>query len=87
MIKHTELGASRYTQLKALSGLLRNGMVTLAGHAPGKIYGQLTCRAGKRMKAENRVFFRDEAEATALGFRPCALCMRAAYRVWKQATT
>ena len=50
MIKHTELGASRYTQLKALVWLMRNGGVTLAGHAPGKIYGQLTCQAGKRMK-------------------------------------
>jgi hypothetical protein len=83
MIKHTELGASHYAQLKVLAGLLRNGVVTLAGHAPGKIYGHLHCRAGKRMKTANRVFFRNEVEAMALGFRPCAVCMRAAYWAWR----
>jgi hypothetical protein len=83
MIKHVDLGPTRYAQLKALVHLIQSGAMTMAGHAPGKIYGRLDCRAGKRMKTANRVFFRDEAEATAQGYRPCAVCMRAAYRAWQ----
>lgn len=83
MIKHIDLGPTRYARLKALVRLKQRGEITLAGHAPGKIYGHLHCRAGKRMKAANRVFFRDEAESTAQGFRPCALCMRTAYQAWR----
>ncbi|WP_018619411.1 Ada metal-binding domain-containing protein [Spirosoma luteum] len=86
MVKHTDLGPTRYTQVKALARLKRSGNITLAGHAPGKIYGRLNCRAGKRMKTDNRVFFRDAAEAMTQGFRPCAICMRAAYRAWVPTT-
>jgi methylphosphotriester-DNA--protein-cysteine methyltransferase len=32
-----------------------------------------------------RVFFADEATATAAGYRPCAVCMRDEYRAWKAA--
>jgi methylphosphotriester-DNA--protein-cysteine methyltransferase len=35
------------------------------------------------MKVANRVFFRDEAEARARGYRPCGHCLRAQYRSWK----
>jgi methylphosphotriester-DNA--protein-cysteine methyltransferase len=35
------------------------------------------------MKRANRVFFSNEAEAFALGFRPCGHCMRASYLSWK----
>jgi len=30
-----------------------------------------------------RVFFLDQAAATAAGYRPCWLCLRAAYRQWQ----
>lgn len=82
MVNHIDLGPTRYARLKNLVSLTQSGAVTLAGHAPGKIYGRLNCVAGKRMKTVNRVFFRDEAEAVRQGFRPCASCMRAAYRAW-----
>jgi methylphosphotriester-DNA--protein-cysteine methyltransferase len=42
-------------------------------------------RAVKRGQtyARHRVFFADEMTAIAAGFRPCAVCMRAAYDRWK----
>ena len=83
MIRHTNLGKTRFAQLRSLAGLLRNGEITFGGHRPGKIYGQFDCRAGKRMKPENRVFFRDEAEAIESGYRPCAVCLPEKYKVWQ----
>jgi hypothetical protein len=62
-----------------------------AGNARLKIYGRLDCpsalRAIKRgpTYARHRVFFADEASALAAGFRPCGVCMRAAYGKWKAA--
>jgi methylphosphotriester-DNA--protein-cysteine methyltransferase len=37
------------------------------------------------MRPVNRVFFKSEEDALQLGFRPCAHCMRASYRAWKNA--
>ncbi|MEK8229052.1 hypothetical protein NKG05_28490 [Oerskovia sp. M15] len=34
---------------------------------------------------KHRVFFADEAAAIAAGYRPCAVCLREDYRVWKDA--
>ena len=31
-----------------------------------------------------KVFFRDEADAIAAGFRPCGNCMKAHYKLWKE---
>jgi methylphosphotriester-DNA--protein-cysteine methyltransferase len=61
----------------------------LGANRRGKIYGRLDCpsalRAVNRSQtyARHRVFFADEATAIAAGFRPCAVCMRAAYNTWK----
>ena len=84
MILHRMLGPTPFAQLRALVGLIRGGAVTLGGNGPGRIYGRLDCRAGKRMKAINRVFFRDEAEAVEAGFRPCGLCLSREYKAWKE---
>jgi len=62
---------------------MRNGDVTLGGYKKAKIYGLLTCSSGKRMKVENRVFFKDEAEALLNGYRPCGHCMKEKYEQWK----
>jgi hypothetical protein len=83
MIRQVALGATSYTQLRALVKLVQAGHITLGGNGPGCIYGRLNCRAGKRMKAANRVFFRDGAQAHEQGFRPCAVCMPDAYRAWR----
>ncbi|MVM31441.1 metal-binding protein [Spirosoma sp. HMF4905] len=84
MIRQTALGPTRFAQLRVLVKLVTSEAVTLGGHRPGKIYGTLTCRTGKRMKPENRVFFRNETEAIAQGFRPCAVCLPGAYKAWRK---
>ncbi|MBD2753479.1 Ada metal-binding domain-containing protein [Spirosoma validum] len=83
MIRHMDLGSAPYARLRALARLMKNGTVTLAGNRPGKIYGRLDCRTGKRMKPENRVFFQSETDAVTLGYRPCAICLPREYKLWK----
>jgi Metal binding domain of Ada len=63
---------------------------TLGGHRRNKLYGRLDCPSALRWLAKGhivrwRVFFADEATAIAAGYRPCAVCMREEYRVWKSA--
>lgn len=84
MIRHTDLGSTPFARLRVLADLVKRKEISLGGHRPGKIYGLLSCRTGKRMKVENRVFFRDEMEAIEQGFRPCAVCMPDGYKAWKQ---
>lgn len=69
--------------LRRLYLQLHAGKISLAGYHKRKIYGTLTCKSGKRMKKENRVFFKDEAEAVAAGYRPCGHCMPLRYQAWK----
>ena len=77
MIRHTAL------EKPQLHRLLREKELTLGGNRTLRIYGRLDCRAGKRMKVENRVFFVDESEALAQGYRPCAVCMPEGYHEWR----
>jgi hypothetical protein len=62
---------------------------TLGGHRRSKIYGRLDCPGALRAIARgntyqrSRVFFADEATAIAAGYRPCAVCLRDAYRRWR----
>jgi len=58
------------------------------GHRKTRIYGRLDCRAALAAIARGgylrqRVFFADEADAIAAGYRPCGVCMPAAYARWK----
>ena len=62
----------------------------LGGHRRSKIYGRLDCPGALRAIARggyvrHRVFFADETTAMAAGYRPCAVCLREAYRRWKAA--
>jgi hypothetical protein len=72
-----------HKQVKSLFSLIRSGKIRYAGNKRLKIYGTLQCSSGRRMKKENRVFFKNENEAVQLGFRPCGHCMRKSYRQWK----
>ncbi|TDE11299.1 Ada metal-binding domain-containing protein [Dyadobacter psychrotolerans] len=83
MIKHVDLGKSKSCRKSKLASLIRHGEVRLAGYSKGKIYGLLSCSSGKRMKIENRVFFRDEDEALANDYRPCGNCLKDKYSIWK----
>ena len=85
MYRHTQLGATPFGRLRKLHQLISNGGVGLGGYARNMIYGTLQCPAGKRMKPENRVFFKNEQEATQSGYRPCGICMPGKYRAWKAA--
>jgi len=69
MLKHKEINQSLFRRI-------RNREILFAGNAKLKIYGTLSCHSGKRMKKENRVFFKSEEEAISLGFRPCGNCMK-----------
>ncbi|MFI6365463.1 Ada metal-binding domain-containing protein [Nocardia sp. NPDC050630] len=58
------------------------------GHRRGKLYGRLDCPSALRALARghyraHRVFFADEQTAIAAGYRPCAVCLPAAYMAWK----
>jgi methylphosphotriester-DNA--protein-cysteine methyltransferase len=67
--------------------MIRQHTIKYAGNARLKIFGQLNCAAGKRMKIENRVFFKERNEALCAGFRPCARCMPKHYREWRKSKT
>ena len=63
---------------------------TLGGHRRTKLYGRLDCPTALRAIARggyvgHRVFFVDEQTAIAAGYRPCAVCLPAAYAAWKAA--
>lgn len=77
MISHLELSN------EALMKKILRKEIQLAGNARLKIYGMLSCRSGKRMKRENRVFFKTEEDAILSGFRPCGHCMLRLYHQWK----
>lgn len=77
MMRHTDIKDRLYS-------LIKNKAVALGGNRKLKIYGLLSCRSGKKMKTENRVFFADETDAIAHGYRPCGHCMKTAYLQWKQ---
>lgn len=83
-LKHIDLGKSNFERSRNLLLKIKSGEIMLGGNRKLKIFGCLDCRAGKRMKVENRVFFQDAAEAITLGYRPCAVCMRSEYLVWKR---
>jgi len=68
---------------RKLALLIRKEEIKFGGNQALKIYGTLSCRSGKRMKKENRVFFTSEKEAIDKGYRPCGHCMKTECRKWK----
>jgi methylphosphotriester-DNA--protein-cysteine methyltransferase len=61
------------------------------GHRSTRIYGRLDCAAALRAIARGRyvsqrVFFATELDAISAGYRPCAVCLPAAYAEWKART-
>jgi methylphosphotriester-DNA--protein-cysteine methyltransferase len=73
MIYHIQ---TKQTQLIAL---IKQGKIQFGGNKNLKIYGLLSCKSGKRIKRQNRVFFVDEHEALGFGYRPCGNCMKIKY--------
>ena len=63
---------------------------TLGGHKRNKGYGRLDCPSAlqwiaKGYYVKHRVFFADEPTAIEARYRPCAVCMKERYVLWKQA--
>ena len=83
MYRHEALGRTDFARKKRLVQLICDGKITLGGYSKAKIYGTLSCASGKRIKTKNRVFFTDEQEALAAGYRPCGNCQNALYKTWK----
>lgn len=83
MTEHSKLGSNKNEIRQKLGSLIRTGEIKLGGYKKAKIYGTLHCGSGKRMKMENRVFFKDETEAIREGYRPCGHCLPERYRLWK----
>jgi len=77
MKRHIEISAT------VLRSKIRSGKINFGGNSKLKIYGLLSCSSGKRMKPENRVFFKSEEEALENNYRPCGHCMRGKYKQWK----
>ena len=62
---------------------------TLGGHKKLKIYGRLDCPSALRHIAkgnyvQHRVFFANERTALVAGYRPCGVCMKEHYKLWKE---
>jgi methylphosphotriester-DNA--protein-cysteine methyltransferase len=74
MIHHNQI------EQPELIKLIKRGKILFGGNKNLKIYGLLTCKSDKRMKRENRVFFVDETEAVASGYRPCGHCLNIKYQ-------
>jgi len=58
------------------------------GHSKLKIYGKLDCPSALRYIAKGqyvkyRVFFATEEDAIEAGYRPCGVCMKQEYALWK----
>lgn len=87
MWRHTQLGETNFARTRELYRLVKSGQITLGGYSKAKIYGTLNCSSGKRMKAENRVFFSCDNEAIEAGYRPCGHCLPEKYRLWKNNQT
>ena len=86
MIQHVDLGDKPFARSRALWIKIQSREITLGGNRKLKIYGRLDCNAGKRMKVVNRVFFENDTEAIENAYRPCAVCMRNEYLLWKKNT-
>jgi hypothetical protein len=62
---------------------------TLGGHRRLKLYGRLDCPSALYFIAhghyvKHRVFFANEKDAIAAGYRPCSRCLPEKYKKWKK---
>lgn len=65
-----------------MKNLILTSEILFGGNTRLRIYGTLSCGSGKRMKKQNRVFFKDEKEARQHKFRPCGYCLKEKYKRW-----
>lgn len=80
---HSEIGDKSFKTSRKLKKMIDANLIRLGGNKNLKIYGTLSCKSGKRIQLKNRVFFENEQDAIAHGYRPCGHCMRTRYLEWK----
>lgn len=79
--KYRLLGSNGLNNLSETPG-------TIGGNSKLKIYGRLDCPSALRylekgQYAKHRIFFANESDAISNGYRPCGICMRRKYKMWK----
>ncbi len=86
----SEEGAVRTWRLIGGDGCLYDSSQpgALGGHRRSRIYGRLDCPSAQRAITRGgyvtrRVFFANEVDAVAAGYRACAICMPDAYAAWR----
>jgi len=84
MILHNDIAENDFERKQKLKMFIQQKEIVFGGNIKLKIYGTLDCKSGKRMKMKNRIFFKSEEEAIALGYRPCGHCMKNKYEIWKK---
>lgn len=82
-------GKKEYKLLTNSGTVLSKIPGTVGGNKRLKIYGRLDCNSAlnwirKGYYIDNRVFFENEEEAIKLGYRPCGVCMKKEYKIWKE---
>ena len=82
-------GKKDYKLLTKSGTVLSKVPGTLGGNKKLKIYGKLDCKSAlnwlkKGYYVDNRVFFQSEEVAQELGYRPCGVCMKKEYKLWKE---
>ena len=82
-------GKKDYKLLTKSGTVLSKVPGTLGGNKKLKIYGKLDCKSAlnwlkKGYYVDNRVFFESEEVAQKLGYRPCGVCMKKEYKLWKE---
>ena len=84
MILHKDISKNDFERKRKLKMLINEQAIVFGGNIKLKIYGTLDGKSGKRMKIQNRIFFKSEGEAIDLGYRPCGHCMKKKYEIWKE---
>jgi len=82
-------GKKNYEVLTKSGTVLTKIPGTLGGNKTLKIYGRLDCKSAlnwikKGYYTQSRVFFESEEAAQELGYRPCGVCMKKEYKIWKE---
>lgn len=87
-LKH---GKKDYKLLTKSGTVLSKIPGTMGGNKKLKIYGRFDCKCAlnwikKGYYVQTRVFFEDEEKAKELGYRPCGVCMKKEYKIWKESS-
>lgn len=90
IVNNWKYGKKKYKLMTAEGKIIMSSIPgKIGGNKRLKIYGRLDCPSANRWiqkgyYVKDRVFFKDEKTAIEAGYRPCAVCMKEEYKVWKK---